>query len=436
MNSIEALAAIDKIAATSSKNDKEALVEKFAKDPLFRKILAYALDPFVTFGVAEKSIPKVTEHGANTFDERQGYVWDTLDLMASRALTGNAAQVRLFEILSGLDETSASVVRRILLKDLRAGFTKNTVNRVFPGMIPSFDCMLAHKFDAKRVKTWPVAVEPKLDGVRVLAFVDGKSAAFYSRSGKEFTTFDHLKKPLIDTYNVIFAGGSRIVLDGEVVSGSFNKTVSEVRRKDEQASDAKFYVFDLLPAALFNEDTKVPSAGTYELRRKSVEVFVDKAGHPICKLPSVLATNEAAVMANYTKFREKGLEGAIVKPLDGLYHRKRNHAWMKLKAEESADIVVTGAFEGEGKYQGMLGGLLANFNGVEVSIGGGFSDEQRRTFWEAWTTEMKEQFLPGQAGEIVGRLIEVEYHEVTPDGSLRHPRFVRFRDDKPVAEAA
>ena len=87
---------------------------------------------------------------------------------------------------------------------------------------------------------------------------------------------------------------------------------------------------------------------------------------------------------------------------------------MKIKAEETLDLYVTGWEPGTGKYEGMIGALIVNHKGVPVNVGSGLSDTLRQE----------------DPAEIVGRMIEVEYHEVTPDGSLRHPRFKRFRDDK------
>jgi len=102
---------------------------------------------------------------------------------------------------------------------------------------------------------------------------------------------------------------------------------------------------------------------------------------------------------------------------------------MKIKAEESVDLVVKGAFEGEGKYQGTLGGLLCDFKGVEVRVGGGYSDEERKEFWRLYQHDLKR----ANAGEplLLGTLIEVEFHEITPDGSLRHPRLSSVNNPKP-----
>jgi ATP-dependent DNA ligase len=205
------------------------------------------------------------------------------------------------------------------------------------------------------------------------------------------------------------------VFDGEIVSGSFNKTVSEVRRKDAQATDAIFNVFDILPMSLFSKDDKVPSKHNYTQRR---QVLVDMLGHypkdyVVQLLPRYLVSSEAEIDTLYESVRARGLEGLIIKD-DAPYYRRRNHAWMKIKAEETLDLLVTGWEPGTGKYEGMIGALIVDHKGVPVNVGSGLSDE----------------FRQNDPDEIVGRLIEVEFHEITPDGSLRHPRYKRFRDDK------
>lgn len=435
MTSDEIFDAIEQIAATSSKTGKQALIEKHKDDERFVEVLVAALDPFVTYGLAKR--PDVISAGAGQFDED---VWDVLEALSTRKLTGNAAKLCVGELLAQMSPKSGELLWRIISKDLRAGFSESTVNKVIPGTIPTFDCMLAHPFEVSRINKWPVVAEPKLDGVRVLAFVDlteGPSVRFFSRSGKEFTTFDHLKPALIELIDAFRADLREngddydaeyfkyfierldceefaVVFDGEIVSGSFNKTVSEVRRKDLQATDAIFNVFDILPMSLFSKDDKVPSKHTYVERRKVLEELLPKGkSGPVHLLPRYLVSSEAEIHALYEAVRARGLEGLIIKT-DSPYYRRRNHAWMKIKAEETLDLLVTGWEPGTGKYVGMIGALIVDHKGVPVNVGSGLSDDLRQE----------------NPDEIVGRLIEVEYHEITPDGSLRHPRFKRFRDDK------
>ena len=107
--------------------------------------------------------------------------------------------------------------------------------------------------------------------------------------------------------------------------------------------------------------------------------------------------------------------------------------------------VALDVYEGEGKYEGMAGGVVVDFNGVPVRIGGGFTDQQRAEIWAdfkgvsvtysytSWEEELDEMItvtekVKPSGQSVIGRLIEVKYHEITPDGSMRHPRFARFRD--------
>jgi len=459
VNSNAIFEAIELIASETGRLEKQALLSVYRGYEEFCRVLKAAYDPFVTYGIAKFPDPNTIIPGDDTTGIFTPATWDGLDALASRRMSGNAAREWLVSNLRFLSADSGELLMRILKKDLRAGITATTINKVIPGLIPVFDCMLAQPFEEGRIKEWPVAVEPKLDGVRVLAFVNGGTGdvRFFSRSGKEFTTFEHLKAPLVNVVRGKARGGptGQWVFDGEIVSGSFNKTVSEVRRSSKQAKDAVFHVFDAIPTASFNsanENQLVWSAGNYKNRRTDLEEMLQGSQQPdssVVAIPRYWANSIDEIHLYYKNVRARGLEGLIIKDPNAHYRRKRDYAWMKMKAEQTVDLPIVGAFEGEGKYAGMLGGLIVPFdkecwaNGaggsnhqtddaVEVKVGGGFSDRQRKEFWEAYLRD-KENI---RSDELLGRIAEVEFHEVTPDGSLRHPRFVRFRDDKPLEEEA
>jgi DNA ligase-1 len=429
MTSDQIYAILEAIAADSSKTGKETAVRNYEANPEFKRVLVAALDPMVTYGLAKRPAA-YQKHDNLQFDD---ITWKVLDDLASRRLSGTVAINTVGVELGRLTKDSAELFWRIISKDLRAGFSESTVNKAIPGLITTFECMLAHPFEAKRVKEWPQYVEPKLDGVRVLAFVDGVAATvrFFSRSGKEFTSFDHLKEPLI---GIVQRSGftNEFVFDAEVVSGDFNKTVGDVRRGSSQAVDAQLFVFDVLTLEDFKQDGKGGVGDPYcERRLELVAMIGETQTHsPIQLIPSYRVSNVTEIHSVYESVRSRGLEGLIVKDPKALYHRRRNHGWMKIKAEESVDVQIVDAIEGTGKYVGALGALVVDFKGVRVNVGSGFSDEQRKEFWDVYRNGACAEF------RLVGCLIEVEYHEVTPDGSLRHPRFKRFRDDKPLKEAA
>lgn len=276
-------------------------------------------------------------------------------------------------------------------------------------------CMLAHKYDPKRIKRWPVAVEPKLDGVRVLVFVSPGEVLFRSRSDKPFPALDWMAPHMASLVASTFGKRASVVLEAEAVSGTFSNTVSSVRRKSVSADDAVLHVFDVMPRAEFDVGA---STLQYFDRREQLSRIVewDRAPSFVNVLPFDYASHHTEVMRLYQDARAAGLEGVIVKDPFATYQRKRSHAWMKIKAEESAECRVLRRIEGEGKHAGRLGLLVVDHKGVEVGVGTGFTDAQREELWACKFTELR------------SRIVEVQYHEETPDGSLRHPRFVRFRD--------
>lgn len=455
--SADAYRALQLVAEASGKQKIEVLKSFDDSGEVLKEVLRQAYDPSITFGI--KKIPPfiqspfIQSHEGGDFDTEFG--WSLLRKLANRELTGSAAIEEVGETLNRLEDESARLLAMILNKDLRAGINVSTINKAFPKLIPVFKCMLAKPYDPTRIKSWPMAVEPKLDGVRTLALIKHDEVRFMSRTGKEFTSFDHIAEPLLIAAREAFSQEGTIlrgiVVDGEMVSGSFNQTVSRARRKNTKAEDAVFNMFDILTFEQFFENQK--SQIDYSVRHNNVRKLHQCASDdaPIKAINRYMVNSHEEIMTINESIRAKGGEGVIVKPMDHHYECKRSYSWMKIKAEETADLRVIGFFEGTGKYENNLGGLLVNYNGKEVRVGGGFSDEQRREIWELLQEDRQSDYslYSGELGEensvfryfhgeplnVLGRLIEVEYHEETPDGSLRHPRFVRWRDDKD-AEAA
>lgn len=418
--SCEVFDAIEHIASTSGKNQQTLIGEYMDSSDLFVEICKRALDPFVTYGI--KKVEEVeTLNGDKPKSGFDQGTWHLLDRLANRKLTGSAAHQAIAQELVSLPPKSAVLLTRIIKKDLRAKFSAKSLNKHRPGTVFIFDCMLSHKYEPKRIKAWPVAVEPKFDGVRCLAIVKDGACRFYSRTGREYLNYGHIGDQILKLLKAMQLAGRELVLDGEMMAGDFKATVETMRKTDADTSDVNFHVFEVMSLADFENG----NPNEFLKRRKLLNHILSSTYTALH--PSVMPTecrimhSEEEIMNWNAELQAAGGEGVIVKPLDGLYVRKRSHDWLKIKACESADVQITGAFPGEGKYKGMLGGFTVDFNGVEVNVGSGLSDADRTLFWPLPT-------------EILGALIEVQYHEVTPDGSLRHPRFVRFRDDKPIED--
>jgi ATP-dependent DNA ligase len=453
---------IENMEATSGRVEKQELLEELAGLDIGRWALKQAYDPFITYGLT----PGRTE-GQGRLTLKPATVSKLLEDLATRKLTGNAAQREVAEVMMALDRTGAELLWRILSKDLKCGIAASTINTVVPGLIPVFSVMRAHKFEEKRMKSWPQIVEPKLDGYRFTFLCRDGQGGFFSRTGIRQAAADHLVEPMIETaiaaYQKSVAHGTELhkllskandnrgsmnfMADGEmIVDGSFAET-GALRRKEETAAGAMFHIFDMMSLDDFNAVGSVGLA--YLQRRKMVEEFVSASSYvTITKTPRYFANSIEEIHKLYEGFRNRGLEGAMVKNPAGLYDKKKSYGWLKIKAEESEDLPIVGAYPGEPntKYADCLGGLVVKrANGVNVRVGGGISDDQRIELWALFQKELartdkglvkyhKDEILLDAAHFadkiLIHRLIEVLFHEETPDGSLRHPRLKCFRDDK------
>lgn len=395
-----------KLAATPSLNDKKKIIADFDGDTV-KKIYQYALDPFKVFGI--KQIPELSHHNYDLVDNFEG-MFNLLDKYLSRELTGNAAKDAAQKFMQDVDPDTYEVFKRIINKDLRCGTGAKLVNKVFPDLIPSFELMAADKYEKKRAR-FPAVVEPKLDGMRCIYFIEDEITCF-SRGGKPIETLDKITEEVKQLYP------KGTVLDGELITpDGFNDAMSIIKRKKDNVKpgDIFFNIFDVLTIEEFTTQTCKVSY----LDRK-VRIHQDRNKPQFVKVvPFYPVANEEDLMLHYASFIEKGYpyEGAMFKDPISPYEFKRSKAWMKVKPSDNVDLVIIGAFEGEGKYRKKLGGFYVDYKGVAVSIGGGFSDAQREEFW-------------AKKDEMLSSLIEVEYMEETADGSLRHPRFIRIRSYK------
>lgn len=384
------------IAQHNSPTDKVRLLKAYPYQGELKEILRYALDPFITFGITSMIRP-------SRWTKNDDQAHQLLDMMATRELTGNEARVRLGEAMQ--DAEDFELYLRVIQKDLCCGLGPKLVLQAYPGLLRQFDVMRAQTF-----KTLPTRgnfiIEPKYDGLRCIAMVDKGAVTLLSRNGKEFTSSDHLKPLLLSL-------GRDGVFDGELTSGNFNSSISAVKRKDQQNDATVFNIFDFLD----HDEWKNPINPWRQRRHQLSEMFKQVSSPRLRLTPAYDLGTEADAFKYYAQLLNLGYEGGIVKNARGIYRFSRHRDWLKLKETNDVDLRVESLVEGEGKYKGMLGAAIVFFNGKRVSVGSGFSDEERELFWK-------------EPNRIIKKVIEIRYHQVTPDGSLRHPRYFMVREDK------
>ena len=418
-----------------SRLNKEAIIlaQAEAGNDEFFEGCRLALDSMITFGL--KQIPEKTDENG------PGLSWSDFTGLTSRLrnreLTGNDARDAVDKAVKQSTQRQwNSWYRRILIKDLRCGVSEKTLNKVVEKKwpkyaVPIFSCQLAHDSANHEGKvTGKKYIEVKLDGVRVITIVraDGRVDMF-SRNGKELVNFPHIAEQISavikkhsTTKNVDF------VLDGEVMSSSFQDLMKQVHRKDNvQANDAVLHLFDFLPLEDFEK-------GTWDKRQEDRSAML-YYWHKTYKdeMPNVAVVGHELVDLNTKegakRFKEinqhaidGGYEGIMIKNPDAPYECKRTVSWLKLKPFIEVTLNVVAVEEGTGKNVGKLGALVCegvdDGKSIRVNVGSGFTDTDRDTFWN-------------DSEALIGQLVEVRADAITQnqDGSysLRFPRFLHFR---------
>lgn len=278
-----------------------------------------------------------------------------------------------------------------------------------------FSVMLADSFNEKNFKKAESSgfiVEEKFDGIRCVILKEGNEINAFTRNGKPINTISHILKELMDNTKDIHS----CMFDGELIAGTtFDDTVSAVKRKEQQNNDTKFYVFDYIEGVTGEQLCESFTCNIPLLIRKQNLAAI--LNNTVFSLP--VSYN---VMNSFTEIESKGKsllvegkEGLVVKQLYGNYENKRSRMWLKYKAQETIDGKIVLLNEGAGKFKDTLGAVTVHLEDGTVVNVGGFTDKDRALIWS-------------NKAEYIGRIIEIEYHMATKD-SLRHPRFVRFRDN-------
>ena len=417
---------IEELESTSSRLEKESILEREKNNIELFEGFFLALSPFITFG-----IKKIPSHGG---PDGQGLPWiafkELCFILSKRELTGDAAREAIeLALTASTKQQWNNYFRRILIKDLRCGVSEKTINKVKPRAIPLFECMLAHDGTNHESKvSGKKLLEPKLDGVRALLVIDAdaKTATIYSRNGKILENFGHITKGIEDNIELF---DRSVVIDGEVVSTSFQALMKQVHRKsDADASDARLMAFDILPLSEFLKGKSTLGQRRRSNLLRSMKTVLDKVGS-IDIIPQLEVDLDTAVgeiqFKQYNKDAiDTGFEGIMIKDPDAPYVCKRHVAWLKQKPFIEVSLTIVGIEPGTGKNEGKMGAAICEGTDdgkfIRVNVGSGWTDDQRGEIDDS----------------VIGQVLEVRADAITQSQdsedvySLRFPRALRFRGFK------
>ena len=393
--------------------EKESILLKSKDNAEIKILFEAALNPSKLYQF--NKMPYEWESVSDKFLPKTNYecFLRLLTELQTRKVTGNDAKQAVLDVFRRMDKNEYEVYSQILLK-APLGVTAKTVNKVWPKLVPEFKLMLAPNEIADITKVrYPIYVQPKLDGYRCIY----KQGYMWSRSGKPFAN-----KNIPEYFENVF-GINTVVLDGEIYAPgyTFNQLQTIMNKHDEPLPKGlKYFIYDCMPVEHWDAN-KCPKP--YQERYKLLNEMVANIADPqkILSISNDKVQTSKEVVELYKSFLKRGLEGAMLKDPEGLYRWKRvsvkSGEMLKVKPFKTMDLEITGFYEGEGKHKGKTGGFIVHLDSVAVRVGSGLTDDLRETVWNN-----KKDYL--------GKTIEVRYLEVTEDKSLRHPTFIRFREEK------
>jgi len=274
-------------------------------------------------------------------------------------------------------------------------------------------------------------LQEKYDGTRIVAIKQGARWYLMTRTWKNDVA-DRFPE-IVKSLNKIKSPD--VVLDAELTffkhgKGEFMTALAKPETKTDY--NIKLMVFDVIR---HNGDvTKLPLMKRLELLHK---ILPQSKNVEIVKTITTPATFQKVYN---TIVKDQG-EGVIMKKKDSKYTFDTRKDWIKVKKIYTEDCVVVGMTQGEGKRAVTFGALiLAQYdNAGKLTIVGkasGFDDATGLKLYNLLSKmpdagNYLNASVPGVKKWVAPKLVvEVKYYEKTPYGILRHPVFLRIRDDK------
>ena len=428
---------IESLASTASRKEKERIISEHADNTTFELVLEMALNPMKQFYMRKIPAPVYTSTEKR---ELQNALFLLEANIVNRKITGNAAIEFVANLLGELTPEDAKVLEMVILKDLRCGVGIATVNNGLGyELVSEYPVMLCSAMNDKTLAkiNYPALVQLKMDGMRFNAIVRNGQVEFRTRNGRFIDLLGNLEQEFIQLASDI---GEDMVFDGEMLvyengqpvpretgNGILNKAIKGTISQEEAD---KIHV-TLWDSILYSEFLSDPIALPERYTTRFTRLVRQLNTKPMEKI-HLITTDEVNTQKEaeqiFQRYLELGQEGIILKNKDGLWEPKRVNHQVKMKAENSADLLVVGYEYGTGKYEGMLGALkLQTSDGViKVDVGSGFTDAQRQAF----TPE-----------NTIGKIVEIKYNVKVSDKrtgqqSLFLPVFLQLREDKSTADSS
>lgn len=428
-NFVDVIAQCERASGAGTKEVIKAALA--TADATAQRLIKYALDPYLVFGVRKYEAPT-----PSLIDLPGAYdhYFSVLDRLAERDITGDAARAEVTEALSKFSANSIEYLARVIDKDLKAGFSGDTVNKIFKNLVPTFEVMLADKCETpeeflEKIK-YPCLAQHKYDGNRTIAIVRKGSIEYRARSGK---ISEHLNGLFdFDLYKIRDLLCYDYVLDGEAFASDFTETMNAKREGNDEAKAAlRLRAFFIMPLVdWIAQKTKITMRHNHQFIK---EVLKSTECDKVLPCDGRQVEDYADMMAYCNEVIDvHRQEGLILKNYDAVYQWDRTVDWCKVKRMWDVDARIVDWYRGKPKsrLENTCGGIVVEGRDEKnqpfrSNVGSGFSDEARDDIAKNFEAKYKNK-------TAVITCQEITKAKGSDLFSLRFPIYNYVRDDKVV----
>lgn len=439
MDSREIFIAIEETAATSKKKEKESLLKEYCQCDEFKEVLKAALDPLITYGV--QKTPDVSSFGGKRFGVS---TWQLLVDLHERNLTGHAAIDAIATEMGWLDAGSAELLKRIIKKDLRAGFGASTINKACKGLIRTFPYMRCALTSSVNIENWDwsngIISQEKADGMFAnINHEPNGVVSIISRNGSLFPmeSFASLQAEVVQnlkentqTHGELLVFQDNVLLPREKSNGMLNR----VLKGGTLPKNCKvvYQAWDQIPLEYVKEKGSYKIDYMTRISDLSEQIASKHNNEYLQLIPTQVVHSIEGAYEHYSKLIQQGKEGTIIKERHGIWKDGTSKHQVKLKLEVDVDLEVAKILSGKvgSKNEGKPGSLTCISKCGKLKVDVTVKNDELR------------QRIMDDPNDWLGRIIAVRANTILNPSKLNSyytlflPRMVEpdYRIDKDIAD--
>jgi hypothetical protein len=271
--------------------------------------------------------------------------------------------------------------------------------------------MLANTYDPEAAMSFPIAAQPKLDGIRLLVSTSPEHGiVMHSRNGRQYS-YPHFYPELTEFFRTL---PPDCVLDGEIYKHGWEfERLTSAASTDAPTCDTvelEYHIYDVV------------MAGSYDIRYEQLHRIFQSAPYKLLQPVRTDLVHSATQIEEGLQFYLRlGYEGIMLRriPQSGdsntHYVFGRSSNLLKHKPFHDTEVRIVGVESAEGTEAGCAV-FIVDWQGVKrLSVRPKGTHEERRVWLQ-------------YPNLVLGKMATIRYNDTTKHGVPRFPRLHSIRD--------